>query len=233
MSEKEEYYRRRIEKESKREKQRAERLLNRIKEPAFVIQFLLVLCTIGLIAVGYLQVRVLKTTDQTLKDTLSANRASQRASVYLKNIDRQIGPGTDGKPVLIYTANWANGGTTETRGLKVWSVCDPGEPQYLGPDFKKFMAQHPEALTQDSIGPNAVHAVWTCAASAESIIQQIYRNGWFVYGRATYQDVFSASHVTEFCYQARFTTATVEGITLSTCSGAAAKHNCTDDECEK
>jgi hypothetical protein len=79
MSDKEAYDRRRKEKESRLEKRNAERFVNRVLEPNFLIQFLLVLCTAGLIAVGILQKWTFDKTDQTLRDTLAASRLSQRA----------------------------------------------------------------------------------------------------------------------------------------------------------
>jgi hypothetical protein len=72
MSQKEEYYRRKEAQEGRRNEKASNRRWYKrfgkwLPEPNLIIQFLLVICTGGLIAIGYFQSLILNKTDQTLR----------------------------------------------------------------------------------------------------------------------------------------------------------------------
>jgi hypothetical protein len=165
--------------------------------------------TMGLVFVGAITIAILvahafifHASDVTLKDTLRANKAVQRAFVFLANIDRERAIRfSDGATVgWNFRAVWKNGGSTPTKKLfirtsgRAFPTAMP--PNYVFPE----MFEATEAL----IGPQATMVGANMGLEIRTLEQA--RDGkqfLYLWGSAEYDDIFDNSprYRTEFCVQ--------------------------------
>jgi hypothetical protein len=120
---------------------------------------------------------------------------TQRAFVYLNELTwKAAGDNVKLSPI------WANAGTTPTRRLRIstnWKASH-GE---LRPDFDISYARPPETLF---LGPGAkaeIGAMFVPMREIQAAIEG--RLHLYVWGRATYEDIFegTAPHFFDFCYR--------------------------------
>ena len=90
MITKDDYYRRKAAKETERNKQAADSWRSKFKDPMVWFTCALAISTFGLVYVAALQYCALEKTDQTLRDTLASNQATQRAVIAISRL--QIDP---------------------------------------------------------------------------------------------------------------------------------------------
>jgi hypothetical protein len=189
--------------------------------------------TIVLALIAAITAYILYETDQT-------NRASQRASVTSNELNIETIHAKDGSVITWLVAPVVvNGGSTRTEnarmgtGLNFWFAKDfPGTQPPMEPiggiklDQKEFrnIVLGPKASVSKNIIPFHISA-----SSLPTIRSGEIR--MFVVGEVLYNDVFTHSHITRFCYLiwAYPENQGIEGITYSLCGGVA---NCTDKECK-
>jgi hypothetical protein len=122
-------------------------------------------------------------------------RAAQRAFVYMSALDwRPVGANMRIAPI------WANAGTTPTRKLRIstnWKASH-GE---LPPDFDINYVRVPENLFLGPGGKAEFGAMLIPMRDIEAAIEE--RLHLYVWGRATYNDLFQGSqpHHFDFCYR--------------------------------
>jgi hypothetical protein len=134
---------------------------------------------------------------------------AQRAFVYLGSLSWSI---ADGSVAIVPV--WENSGTTPTRSLRVntnwrgWNGEMPG-------DFVHSYARPPDRLVLGSKGSAGLGTLLIPMRDIEAAIEQ--RAQLYVWGRATYEDIFegSAPHFFEFCYRIDASGAALDAIELS------------------
>jgi len=158
----------------------------------------------------------------TASSQLRENKSIDRAFVFVRSIMSTPYPKTkeaqdNGFTIL---ANWANSGSTPTKGLKVRSGCG--------------VTPFAEGISQVlSIGPKGEEAVKACQTSEDQITAFNARtHSWDVWGRATYRDAFGEYHLTEFCKEGYFEYLHAPTIAYRVSTAECLKFNCTDEECE-
>jgi hypothetical protein len=146
----------------------------------------------------------------------------QRAFVYIRSLDWST---TDAN--LIISPIWANAGTTPTRSLRIstnWKASH-GE---LAADFAFTYVRPPE---QRFLGPNGSAEVGTIFIPMRDVQAAIEERVFlYVWGRATYADIFEGSnpHFYDFCHRLE-----VGGIVPNNITLAFAQHgprNGTDED---
>jgi hypothetical protein len=157
--------------------------------------------------------------------------STDRAFVFVRSIANIPFPKPSGGGIGTYEegqrtrfmviANWQNSGATPTRDLKIRFGCgsDP------------FKVKSPAQTL--SIGPKGEEELYACRISEYEIVSLNARTyGWYVWGRATYGDVFGGHHLTEFCKEGTWTEPDAPTVAYTTCPGNLSKFNCSDKECE-
>ena len=164
------------------------------------------LLVIMLVAIGFLQVVVISAQGVFLWIGLSGMRRpmelaernlsfAQRAFVHVGSLAAKAAGES-----LTVTPTLENGGATPTRSLRVstnWRAWH-GE---LPPDFSYNYADPPDRIFLPARGRAAIGAVEIPMRDVQAAIEG--RLQLYVWGRATYDDVFDGSepHFLEFCYR--------------------------------
>lgn len=136
-------------------------------------------------------------------------RAAQRAFIYVSSVD-WAPAGTD---LLRVSPIWANGGTTATKGLRIstnWKASH-GE---LPPDFDINYTRPPESLFLGPGGKAEFGAIAIPMRDIQAAIEA--RLHLYVWGRATYHDLFQGSqqHYFDFCHRVEASGSAPDGIVL-------------------
>lgn len=238
MSLKEEYNRRQIEKESQRQKRKAETTRARIFDPNFVIQFLLVLCTGGLILVGFLQKWTLDKTDQTLRDTLASGNTANRAFIFAKGvtIGRNLPASWD------FSVPIENSGNTPTKGMESLTISDrglPTDPEDVFIQTPKSGYDAPNRLVQrwsgSFVAPKAqITLLGSWSGLPEISVAQMAekRENYYIRGVIHYRDAFAGTpeHITKFCYAViPYKSGTETRVNYDRCL----YWNCADEDCKE
>lgn len=136
-------------------------------------------------------------------------RAAQRAFVYLRSLDWAPA----GTEMLRIGPVWANGGTTATKGLRIstnWKASH-GE---LPPDFDINYVRPPESLFLGPGGQAEFGTIMIPMRDIQAAIEE--RLHLYVWGRATYRDLFEGGqqHYFDFCQRVEATGATPDSVAL-------------------
>ncbi len=196
---------------------------------------------ISTVVAGFQWWELQKAGAQTDKTIIQLNRqadamqANTRAFVFLKNLDRRTEPfGDDILIKWLYT--WRSNGTTEAKHLIIRSNC---HDEIMGKelDFSRWPGGDSPAF----IGPDTEQTMVGCETAASALKSLDHRNTgrsddirywFFIFGKATYDDVFGASHRLEYCYQVWWDNRRIDlGFELIPCDGVNARHNCADEDC--
>ena len=125
--------------------------------------------------------------------------AGQRAFVYLGALNWSVAGGN-----VKVSPVWANGGTTPTRNLRI-SVNWKASHGELPADFGYAYARPPERLFLGPNGKAEFGAVLVPMRDIQGAIEE--RLQLYVWGRATYEDIFEGTkpHYFEFCQRLEVT----------------------------
>jgi hypothetical protein len=219
---------------------------------------LLVLATGGLIYIGHLQWTTLEKTDHTLKDTLTTNKATQRAFINVSELKQEPAVRLDGVKYWNVTPVIKNTGNTPALGVSVVVVGPHGEwrtrPKNIDPRDYGFLSYKvgaprdpdeifdnppdspPDFLKRNiSIGPQGTISASgiTSEITAQTALDAMSdKVGRFIYGSIRYFDAFDSFHVSKFCFR-------IDGFYLRTVGDTMPKQdvcshwNCTDEYCQK
>jgi hypothetical protein len=150
---------------------------------------------------------------------------AQRAFVYVRSLDWRV----DGGNVRV-SPTWANSGATPTRSLRIstsWKAWHGDLPA----DFVHTYSRPPDRLF---LGPNARAEVGTILIPLRDIQAAIeQRVHVYIWGRATYEDVFEGSepHFIEFCYRLEASGSAPNAMALSFLHFGM--HNRTDEDSQR
>jgi hypothetical protein len=163
------------------------------------------LSTVALVAVAFLQWDVLhKTwdvlhkTDDTLRDTLKANKAQTRAMVYFQTSGWTKKRGEIPRlPRFII----GNSGLTETLNLRYATDCLSSDEEVVDPVKENEDALRARIIEGYTLGPRQAPdgfggGIPLCGPDR---VPFPYKEFVYVYGCASYQDIFGAEHQTQFC----------------------------------
>jgi hypothetical protein len=244
MTAREDYDRRKTGEKVKRDKEAAESWRYKLKDPitAFTGVLALVAC---------LQTCILKQSDITLRDTLSANEAIQMPFVTIRSLKVESGDKLryrdPAQKYWSFKPEFENSGSTITRNLQIYPAyvvaSAPGEFSLdqlqsfiVGNQSRVPHAPIDPALIKEAsrykdrnlvLGPHAKQIVGGISLSADFLKRP--NNAWFAFGIATYNDIFSqTSHVTKYCYEILGLNGSDEAPNIAACS----HWNCADQECE-
>jgi hypothetical protein len=158
--------------------------------------------------------RLTKESNQINREAFASNT---RAFVFLKYLPHSHHL-IQGTPSTQYLYLWHNSGASQAKDLRIWSNCK-ANTSTAPLDF----TEHTKELRQ-FIGPESEQTIFGCASSDLEITN--LPSGWFfyVFGGATYADIFGARHRFEYCYQ-------TNADDILPCDGLNAGHNCADEEC--
>lgn len=123
---------------------------------------------------------------------------------------------------FIIFVNWQNSGATPTKELRIRAGCS--DSPFKGESVNE----------RTGIGPKGEDTQNPCSVSPYHILSENYNSRlWYVWGRATYKDVFGGYHLTEFCKEG-LNRDDIETpvITWTGCRRNPTKFNCADKECE-
>jgi hypothetical protein len=229
MTAKDEYYARKLAKEAEHRKPFTERWSIKLKDPLVWFTGLLAIATGGLVFVA-------EKTDNTLKDTLAATKAIQRAFVSVKQIDHT--PVWDPKTKNIvgrnFVVQWENSGFTATRNMLNNGLWVERE-QEIPSDFQFPDLAGMKNVIQTVAGPKATVNAGPLEIPS-SVLNSIRDKGHhiYLYGWAEYNDIFDGTprHRTEYCVEVLISSdpkAADGGVTLALCP----MHNGADDEAMK
>lgn len=129
-------------------------------------------------------------------DLSQRNMASaQRAFVYLGGLEW-----SEAGSVLRVAPIWANSGTTPTRGLRVSTNWKASHGELAG-DFAYTYVRPPEHLFLGPGGRAEFGTVYFPMRDVQAALEE--RMFLYVWGRATYEDLFEGTepHFFEFCYR--------------------------------
>ena len=165
------------------------------------------------------------------KGQLEEIKSTDRAFIFVRGISTVVFKSVNGEPGFQTFVDWQNSGTTPAKHLAIQT--NSGAGNQFGPSFTFTFAGGTKP-TPTMIGPKTDELIWVGDASSGYVLKSIYQSnaGWYVYGRAIYDDVFGAHHLTEFCWQARTANISPETITYFPCGDDNSKYNCSDRECE-
>jgi hypothetical protein len=194
-----------------------------LKEPLTLFTGVLAFGTIALAVVAVLQWETLEKSDLILKETLAANKAGQRAFVFLQKIDtQQIQSGQTTQ--WFFLPVWENNGTTQTKDLIIKLVC-----------ARPFDFETQEARS-GVFGPRQVGGNGACLLEANALEEmRTKKNSLYMAGLATYRDVFDEQHMTRFCRKIDlFSDPRIVGSQLVSTAGFCPDlPDCADEECKK
>jgi hypothetical protein len=191
--------------------------MRRFFEPNFIIQFLLVVCTAGLIVVGALQKCTLDRSDATLQDTLEATNRTNRAMVYFQPT------GYADKLRTVPQFQIGNAGSTPTKGLSYATDCRWSKDKIEDPFEQGIPGLKLRQVSQYTLGPKVKDGPISACLPPDKATQKL--EYVYFYGWARYSDDLQtgkkAEHETQFCWQ------------LRPIEGPCSHHNCVDEECKK
>jgi hypothetical protein len=203
------------------------------REQRSALESNLMLLVVMLVAIAFLQLVMTAAQGLFLWIGLSAMRRpmelaernlafAQRAFVYVASLTARS-TGSD----LVVTPMLENGGATPTRSLRVstnWRAWH-GE---LPPDFSYNYAEPPIRMVLAARGSAAIGAVEIPMRDVQAAIEDKIQ--LFVWGRATYDDVFEGSepHFFEFCYRLDVSGTTPTGVAVAFAPHGA--HNRTEQD---
>jgi hypothetical protein len=229
MTRKEEYFRQKANRISAREQKRAERWTVKAKEPLTLFTALLMISTIALAFVAWLQWRTFEKTDETF-------RAGERAFVISSELLVEPIKSKDGtilrwliSPIIENDGNSSTVDAEIVTGVNVspsGTVDNALEP--VNRDLDQKNSRH------FVLGPKSKSSKITPPMHFTSQSLPMLRSGnprMFVIGQISYVDVFEAPHITKYCYRvwAYPEDVGIPDITYSLCTG---RSNCTDQECK-
>jgi len=146
-----------------------------------------------------------RSADQTRRNMAAA----QRAFVYLGGLEW-----SEAGSVLRVAPIWANSGATPTRGLRISTNRKASHGELAG-DFAYTYVRPPEHLF---LGPGAraeFGTVYFPIRDVQAALEE--RMFLYVWGRATYEDMFESTqpHFFEFCYRVEVQGSTPNNLSVS------------------
>jgi hypothetical protein len=191
--------------------------------------------TIALAVLAYYQWCTLENSDQTLKETLDATKASQRAFVYVRTLPNSwLGTELAGTTIKRrYTVELENSGNTQTKNLVVSLYCPHPRPEVKE---DPITANGNPLVRSRLLGPKQTVWAGVCEYPTEELEDvRDNKTDMFIAMIARYDDIFNKPHVTEYCVKivnlnGDFKNA---GETPKNNLAACEKHMCADDECAK
>lgn len=228
MTDKEEYERRKANKQTAVENKYSERWWVKFKDPLSIFTFVLAVATIVLTWVAILQKWTLDRTDETA-------RAGQRAFVFPKQEGNNWTTGRkDGEEVRrSFAVVWENSGNSPTREMTVSLWCP--RPNVFNQVDPVTAGTKPEVSGAGRLlGPK--QSIWGGVCNYSSTELQNFKDKkppWFIAAETTYYDIFGKWHLTEYCIQiinldGDFKNA---GVNPTADTFGCETHNCADDEC--
>jgi hypothetical protein len=191
-----------------------------------------------LVIVSALQFCTLNNTDKTLRDTLEASDASNRAFVFPKSVrfERNI---ENSQNNWRFSIEWENSGNTPPVDLRLFIYCGPSQIDESPPFAQKYAIKIGAATS--ILGPKQARVTGRCPVDLETPLGSFIKRDVFLYagGQALYSDVFGSAHVTQFCFEYEG-----YGKPLPDIQNGDAReilgdpllchsHNCADEECSK
>ena len=180
------HYAKRDRKKGETEHQRNERMMARWTR-------LLGIFTVILALIAGLTAWILEKTDQTLKDTLAASNATNRAFVYFRELIPHQTVEKDENTNWTFLASLENNGNTQTRNVTFSIACEKTA-------IKMLFKSRPNPETKRVIGPKQIVGSGACTW-ASSILDQTRQSQTPAYIGAVveYNDIFGGEHVTKYC----------------------------------
>jgi len=139
---------------------------------------------------------VLWLTDHTLKDTLAANNAYNRAFIFFKELaNGQTVEADQTSTNWTFISNVENNGNTQTKNAKVSIACDIAVVQDIFSG--KIKPDGPRVF-----GPKQTMGSGACTWPSKELDQGRKQNKVFIVGGVVeYGDIFGGKHVTRYCRQ--------------------------------
>jgi hypothetical protein len=160
----------------------------------------LVWATIGIFLATAVSVVVAALQLCTLISTDAANKASERASIYMQLVGISPNTSPDQKRRWIFRASVGNAGTTSTTKMTYAFDCVT-DPTVL---FDKRRLKERET-TGYALGPKEVEGSQEACVVSDADVSDYIQSGkhLYVFGQATYRDIFQTEsdpeHITEIC----------------------------------
>ncbi len=206
----------------------------------------LVIFSALLVVVSAIQIRVLRSTDETASRAADAARDSAKAQESQLRVQRAyvfidlFEVNTLSSHVVVLP-KWRNSGSTPTRFMTNWVNWKPfaQEPpqDYDFPDLDG--AGNPVSDKDKKVVPSFVGPQATTFAEPLYIPAAVFadaRDGKvsiFIWGWTKYEDIFGTPHITKFCNKMRIVLLDSDGKLKSNVISFPlySRHNCTDEEC--
>ncbi len=197
--------------------------------------------TFLLVIVAGLQAWILKTTDDTLIDTLQTNRSTQRAFIYPTLVQTYLSPDPINAPNFVnFLFSLNNSGNTASKNLGLRIGCVPAAQSFADPwILLAQQKQTPSVL----IAPHAGQTIGCSFPIAQIKDMTAGKLFGYILIEVTYEDRLSThiQRVSQYAVQlaqVSFTPAVTDGQTKIPAQIVSAlvnvgKHNCADDECPK
>lgn len=173
-----------------------------------------------------LQWCALHQTDETVRRALIE---VQRAFVFVSIILHE--PESVGKKAgITLFPVWENAGTTPTKNLLIKGYCLPSEIA-VADTFVDPRSIEGGPTPNVTLGPGLTINGPRCWVNPDFLdLIQKGKAHYYVWGYATYDDVFDRSHRTEFCNEV--VNPRLSSVGLIAVLQLCPKHNCADDECD-
>jgi hypothetical protein len=174
---------------------------------------LLVIVSLCSALIAFFQWRSQDKADQTTRD---ASVALQRAFLIFQRLNVSVGRD---QAVEHWVPIWENTGNTPTKSLVIRTGCRISETSIGDP----FNFPQTSEFSRTFAGPKNIVYGDGCHPLRQQIEEvKGGKQFFYIFGDATYEDVFGVKHVTEFCQVLR------AGYQLTSLCSA---HNCADQEC--
>lgn len=188
----------------------------RALDPLTLFTLMLTIATGFLAYLAYKQYQVLDKTDHTLKDTLAASNAVQRAVIAVSKL--QIDPIRDEKGNIThwqFTPYLKNSGNTQATYVKSNGIMSgPTHEVKLGerlypnvrlpeaPRDPEFIYKIDKRNGKAIVGPGVEGPVSVGGVPVDALKLSKRPDYWYIYGITKYRDVFkdTQTHVTKFCF---------------------------------
>lgn len=136
---------------------------------------------------------ILEKTDQTLRGNLAAIKASNRASVFFRDMARGQTSENDQSTNWTFIPNLENNGNTQTKNAKLETACDKET-------IKKLFDGQSKPLAPRVFGPKQVNGSGACTWTSKGLDQlRLQRRPVYVGGIIEYDDIFGGHHTTKYC----------------------------------
>jgi hypothetical protein len=165
---------------------------------------------------------------ETAASTFAEYKRVERASLHVRDVEvAKIDPVNNDASSLSFFVDLENSGATSTKHLAIYLICGKHETFGNPLNFSKAMKSQVFPIPA-VVGPHSNLKLFTCEAHNDYALSTPY----FVFGRATYGDVFGVEHVTEYCWQA-IGLPSRNNPSMQPCSYIGdAEHNCEDEDCK-